>query len=245
MENNEILTNESILAGHSDVEKAAYLAAVASIATADQQASQEEIDYSTALCETAELPEAQKQTVLNAAMETDGIELKRSLDVLKNSQLKYSLVTDLMSFAKADSDYNEPEQQYVQKIAQYLGVDQHQFSLLDQFAENVAANSPASVQDAAEPSFFSTSGLKEKMQKAGINPSTLIKGLIAIAGPIILSRVLSGRRGSSSGGLGNLGGMFGGSGGGGGLGSLIGMLSGGRGFGSTGGLLDRVLGGRF
>jgi hypothetical protein len=68
-----------------------------------------------------------------------------------------------------------------------------------------------------------------------------MKGVLAIAAPMIIGRMLGGRsRGGLGGGLGGmlgggLGGMLGGGGGlggmmggGGGLGSLIGMLSGGR-----------------
>ena len=242
MEKNETILNETLLNGQDDLEKTAYLSAIASLATADKQASEEELEYITALCDNAGLTNGFKQTVIRAAGDTEGIELKRSLDVLKNSQLKYSLVTDLIAFAKADNNYHEGEQQYVQKIAQYLDVDQQQFALLDQFAGNIST-APPSGETMAEPSYFSSSGLKDKLQKAGINTNTLFKGLLAIAGPIILSRILSGRRRNTSGLPGNLGGMFGGSGGG--LGSLIGMLSGGRGLGSMGGLLGRVLGGRY
>src|SRR5262245_43106661 len=99
MEKNEGVMTESILQGHSDQEKAAYLAAIASIATADKQASPEEMNYITKLCEAAGLPDEQKQRVLKAAKEISGEELKQSLDILNNSQLKYSLITDLMAFA--------------------------------------------------------------------------------------------------------------------------------------------------
>jgi|KBSSwiStaDraftv2_1062776.scaffolds.fasta_scaffold38031_1 uncharacterized tellurite resistance protein B-like protein len=243
MEKNETLVSESILQGHSDEEKAAYLGAIASIATADKQASPEELEYIANLCEAASLPDELNQRVLNAAKEVSGDELKRSLDILKNSELKYSLVTDLMAFAKSDNNYSEEESQYVQRVAQYLGVDQKQLSLLNQFADSVkTSDTPA--QEVAEPGFLS--GLKEKMQSAGINPGTLFKGLIAIAGPILLAKMFSRRRSGGSGGgmLGGLGGILGGAGMMGGLGSLIGMLGGGRGMGSTGGLLGRVLGGK-
>jgi hypothetical protein len=85
------------------------------------------------------------------------------------------------------------------------------------------------------------------MKGAGINTGTLFKGLIAIAGPILLAKMFSRGRGSSTGGgaLSGLGGILAGAGIAGGLGSLIGMLGGGKGMGSTGGLLDRVLGGKF
>jgi uncharacterized tellurite resistance protein B-like protein len=243
MEKNEDLVAESILEGHSDQEKAAYLCAIASIATADKEASPEELEYISNLCEAASLTDAQKQNVLNAAKEISGDELKRSLDILKNSELKYSLITDLMAFAKSDNNYSEEESQYVLRVSQHLGVDQKQFSLLNQFADNVKT-SDVTPQGIAEPGFLS--GLKEKMQSAGINTGTLFKGLIAIAGPILLSKMFSrGRSGSGGGMFGGLGGILAGAGMMGGLGSLIGMLGGGRGMGSTGGLLDRVLGGRF
>ena len=109
MEKSEALLSESILQGHSDQEKAAYLAAIASIATADKQASPEELEYITQLCEAADISDAEKQKVLNAAKEISGEELKRSLDILKDSQLKYSLITDLMAFAKSDANYSEEE----------------------------------------------------------------------------------------------------------------------------------------
>jgi uncharacterized tellurite resistance protein B-like protein len=243
MEKNEALISESILDGHSDQEKTAYLAAIASIATADKQATPEELEYINQLCDAADLRDEQRQQVLNAATETAGEELKRSLDILKNSQLKYSLVTDLMAFAKSDSNYSEEESQYISRVAQQLGVDQQQFALLNQFADNVKTSDP--VSDVQDPGFLS--GIKEKMQKAGINTGTLFKGLIAIAGPILLSRMFSrrGSGGSGGGALGGLGKILAGAGIAGGIGSLIGMLGGGRGMGSTGGLLDRVLSGKF
>ena len=242
MEKNETLVSESILQGHSDEEKAAYLGAIASIATADKQASPEELEYIANLCEAASLPDELNQRVVNAAKEVSGDELKRSLDILKNSELKYSLITDLMAFAKSDNNYSEEESQYVQRVAQYLGVDQKQFSLLNQFADSVkTSDTPA--EEVAKPSFLS--GLKEKMQSAGINPGSLFKGLIAIAGPVLLAKMFSRRSGGSGGGvLGGLGGILAGAGMMGGLSSVIGMLSGGRGMGSTGGLLGRVLGGK-
>jgi uncharacterized tellurite resistance protein B-like protein len=233
------MTNQqSILEGHSDLEKGAYLGAIASIATADREATQDELEHISQLCDAANLSEEQKQLVLQASSELSGEELNRCLDVLKKSNLKYSLVTDLIAFAKADNNYSELEQQNVQKIAQYLGVDQKQFSLLDQFAEKASAtNLPA--EEISKPSFLSSLGLQDKMQNAGINTGGLFKSLLGFAGPMILGGLLSNAMNRRTGGFG--GGFM--PGGQGGLGSLIGMLSGGRGFGSTGGLLGRIIGG--
>lgn len=229
--------NKKFLEGHSDIEKGAYLGAIASIATADRQASEEEIEYLTSLCQAADLSEPQTQAVIKAATELHGKELTRCLDILKNSDLRFSLIADLMAFAKSDNDYSEAEQESIGEIAEYLQVDQHQFSLLDQFADK-ATTSNASPEEMAHPSFLSSLGLKDKLENEGINGGSLLRSLAGIAGPMVLggllSRGLSGRSsvGRSSGGL--LGG--------GGLSSIIGMLSGGRGMSSTGGLLGRILG---
>lgn len=250
--------NESttVLEGSSDEEKGAYLGAIASIATADRQASSEEIEYITALCDAADISDTQKQAVISAATELTGEELNKCLDILKSSNLRYSLVTDIIAFAKADGNYNEEEQQHVQNIAEHLQVDKKQFSLLNEFT-NKASESNIPAEEKAKPSFLSSLGISDKMQNAGINPNGLLKGLLGIAGPVVLSSILSGalrRHGRSAGMFGNRvgGGMLGGGmmGGGsmmrgGGLGSLIGMLSGGRGFRNSGGLLGRVLGGGF
>src|SRR5690242_17660819 len=93
---------DRILEGVRDIEKGAYLGAIASIASADRSASTLEMQYLTDLCDRANLSERQKEAVLRAATDESGQDLVACLDVLKTSDLKYSLVTDLMSFAKAD-----------------------------------------------------------------------------------------------------------------------------------------------
>ena len=229
--------NEKILEGSSDLEKGAYLGAIASIATADRQASEEEMEYIAKLCEAAELSPQQQAAVMRAATELSSDELIRCLDILKKSDLRFSLVTDLMAFAKSDENYNESEQENVAKIADYLDVNEQQFSLLDQFAEKTKTLD-VTPQETHKPDFLSSLGFKDKLQGAGINGGGLLKGLIGFAAPMILSGLLSrgrGRRSSAVNGSSG-GGLFRG----GGLGSLIGMLNGGRGFGSTGGLLGKI-----
>ena len=98
------MENTHVLEGYSDQEKGAYLGAVASIATADRSASEEEMQYIVALCDAADISEQQKEAVIRAASELSGDELKKCLDILKNSELKYSLVTDIIAFAKADNN---------------------------------------------------------------------------------------------------------------------------------------------
>lgn len=234
---------QAILDNYSDEEKGAYLTAIASIATADTQVSEEEIEGITALCQSASLSEERTQEVLSAAETTDSEKLRRSLDIIKGSDLKYALVADLIAFAKLDSDYSEAEQKSVQSISEYLGVNQNQFSLLNQFTDQ-AANAQVSPEDVKKPGFLSSLGIEDKMKSAGINTGGFLKSLLTIAAPMILTKMITGgirrNRTASSGG-----GMFGNSRGGigGGIGSVISMLNGGRGFGNAGGLLGKLFGG--
>lgn len=245
------MAEKQILEGYSNLEKGAYLGAIASIATADRQASEAELEHLDTLSEAAGLDADQSAMIRRAATELQGDELNRCLDVLKNSDLRFSLVTDCIAFAESDGDYGAEEKARIAQMASYLGVDQKQFSLLDQFAHEAKAQA-TDPERAASPQFLESSGLGQKMQAAGINTSGLLKGMLGVVGPLVLAGMLSGgrRRGGLFGGmLGGLGGglLGGGLGGlGGGLGSLTGMLGGGpfrnSGFGRRGGILGGLFG---
>ena len=248
----------TILEGYSDEEKGAYLGAIASLATADRQASEEELSYLEALSESADLSDEQKKLITDAAnSQMSDADLKRCLDVLKKSELRFSLVSDIIAFAEADQSYSEDEKQTVQKIAQYLGVNQQQFSVLDQFTKKAVQEAPMQAealqtQQTSPTNFLDSLGFGDKLKNAGINSNSLLKGALGILGPIILGRMLSGggRRGGGMGGMFGGGSSMGGLGGGllgglmgGGGGLLGGLLGGGRGFGGAGGMLGRILGG--
>lgn len=234
-------SEQTVLDGYSDLEKGAYLGAIASLATADHVASDEEIGHIRELCDAARLSEIQKEYVIRAATELTGKDLERCLDVLKNSRLRYSLVTDLIAFAKSDGSYTPDEERNISNMAKYLGLDSKQFSLLDQFTDK-ASEAKEKGQEVSDPSFLASGGMKNKMQDAGIDTGSLFKGLLGIAGPMILAGMLSGGMGRRRSMFG--GGMMGGSMMGGGLGSIIGMMSGGRVYRNSGGLLGRMFGGR-
>lgn len=239
---------ELLLKDYSDQEKGAYLGAVASIATADHSASEEELEHLMALADSAGLSVEQKEAVRTAAIETSPDELRRSIEILRTSELRFSLVTDLISFAKADNHYSEEEKATIESIAKQLDINNQQFSLLDEFADKTS-NVQAEPQQLEQHGFLSSldlDGLKDRLSKSGINVGSLTKGLLGVAGPMILAALVrKGLGGRSGGGLGGmLGGLLGGGGSnsmGGGFGSLIGMLNGGRGFGKSGGLLGKIL----
>ena len=253
----------TILEGYSDLEKGAYLGAIASISTADRSATAEELSYLEALCDSAALSNEQKEVIMEAASsQMSDNDLKRCLDVLKTSDLRFSLVSDVIAFAQSDKSYSEEEKQDVAKIAEYLGVNQQQFSLLDQFTKKAVEEAPKQAdalesEQTSPANFLDGLGFGEKLKGAGINTSSLLKGALGILGPIMLAKMFSsrnrgggmfgGNNNNSTGSGGLLGGLLGGGlgsllGGGGGL--LGGILGGGRGFGNAGGMLGRILGRR-
>jgi tellurite resistance protein len=250
----------TILEGYSDQEKGAYLGAIASIATADRSASEEELSYLEALTESANLSEQQSSLIRQAATtQMSDADLKRCLDVLKGSELRFSLVSDIIAFAESDQNYSAEEKQNVEQIAQYLGVNQEQFSVLNQFTQKAVQEAPKQAealqsQQTTPNNFLGGLGFGDKLKGAGINTDSLFKGALGIIGPMLLMKMFSGGRRSRGGMGGGMlgGGMLGGGGLGGGLlgglmggggGLLGGLLGGGRGFGGAGGMLGRILGG--
>lgn len=192
---------ETLLQNYSDEEKGAYLGAIASIATADRQATEEELEYITALADSAELSEAQKAAVVQAANGLSAEDLKRCLDILKGSELRFSLVTDMITFAESDQNYSAEEKASVEKIAQYLGVNQEQFSVLNQFVKQTNASN-VTPEEVQKPGFLDSLGLGDKMRSAGINSNTLMRTVLGIAGPMVLASMF--RRRGGGGGLGGM-----------------------------------------
>jgi uncharacterized tellurite resistance protein B-like protein len=257
----------SLLKDYPIEEKAAYLAALATMASADGQASPEELEFLRLMGEASELPESVQQEVEQVAQNPSQISLQKCLDELKKSQLRFSFITDIVSFAKSDGQYTTEEKQRIQEMAAYLGVDQKQFSLLNQFVEK-ADEAQQKGEDPTSSSFLNKSGFGDMFKNAGISPQ-MVQGMLGVVGPLVIANMLRGGRnrgGRAGSGMmgGLLGGLLGGgmmgSGGGmmgggiprrGGLGSMVsvlGGLNGRKGYGSVGsggigGLLGGLLGG--
>jgi uncharacterized tellurite resistance protein B-like protein len=235
-------TTGQLLEGHSDIEKGAYLSAIASLATADRHATEDEVIELNELCEAAGLSSEQKQMVMHATSDLEGTDLNRCLDVLKNSELKYSLIADLMTFAKVDKEYSEAEQKCINKIAKYLGLNDRQKEALDNFATAAIQEKQPEVTDTSK-GFLPFSAIGEKLKSSGINASGLLRGVLGFAAPMLLaSMVRKGVSGINSWrsnlqGAGR--GLFGGTGR---LGSILGMFTGARSFATSRGWLSRALG---
>lgn len=228
-----------LLQNYSEAEKTAYLSAIASLATADRQASAPETEFLQRLTQQAGLSGGAAQQVLAAAQDSSNQSIQQNLDALKGSDLRFSLITDLISFARADGAYSNDEEAMVSKMASYLGVNAEQKATLESVVDQ-AANVPHDAQDPNKQGFLS--GLGDKLGNVGIPKGALMAGLLGVVAPMVISRVMGGGSGQAQGQpSGTMGGMLGGllgggQGGGSSMGGLLGGLLG-------GGLLSSVLGG--
>ena len=235
--------NTQLLQNYSEAEKTAYLSAIASLATADRSASGAETQFLQALAQQAGLSGGATQQVLAAAQDSNNQSIQQNLDALKSSDLRFSLVTDLISFARADGAYANDEEAMIGKMSQYLGINSEQQQTLENVVDQ-AASVPHDPQDPAKEGFLSSIG--DKLSSVGIPKGALMAGLLGVVAPMVISKVMSGGgqnqgygdqdSGSSSGGGllgGSLGGLLGGAAHS-GMGSLLGGL---LGSGMLGGLL--------
>ncbi len=235
--------NTQLLQNYSEAEKIAYLCAVASLATADREASPAEGEFLQALSQQAGLSAEGVQQVVAAARDANNQGIQRQLDVLKSSDLRFSLVTDLISFARADGSYANDEEAMITKMSTYLGINPEQRQTLETVVDqaNTVAHDP---QDPAKEGFFSSIG--DKLSNVGIPKGALMAGLLGVVAPMVLSRVMGGGQQQtagygneqSGGGGGMLGGLMGS-----GMGGLLGGAAQSGMGGLLGGLLGSVMGG--
>ncbi|GGG44031.1 TerB family tellurite resistance protein [Hymenobacter glacieicola] len=225
------MNDTQLLQNYSDQEKAAYLSVIASLASADREASAAEIEFLQQLAHQANLSGGATQQVLSAAKDASNESIKGNLDALRSSDLRFSLVTDLISFARADGAYSNTEEEMVNKIAAYLGINQQQTQVLEQVVDQ-AAQVPHDANDPAKQGFLG--GITDKLSNVGIPKGALMAGLLGVVAPMVISKVMN-RGGGMPGGGGLLGGMTGG-------GSMGGLL-GGAAQSGMGGLLGGLLGG--
>jgi tellurite resistance protein len=238
MQENTMQENQNqILEGYSNREKGAYLGAIASLATADRAASADELEHLEELADAADLSQDQTAAVMRAATELDGKSLTECLDILKKSELRFSLVADLIAFAEIDNNYSPEERANIDSITSYLGVNKTQFGVLDQFVQRTT-QSHKTPEEITRPGFLESLGLKEQFSKAGISLNSSTRGLLGMLGPILLGGLLgrsmrkgSARPRSSTGFPGGFGG----------LGSIFSALNGRPSAPQFGGLLKRLL----
>ena len=224
------MLNSTPLKSYTTAERKAYIQAIASIATADRTASAAELEYLSILSTEIGLSESDKESIIKSGEDTSDDNLFQSIAVLKNSELRFSLLAELINLAESDNEYHDEEKKSVEKIANFLNINPQQFEALSDFVDETK-NGDMTPEAASDPNFMRFSGIQEKLKASGIDIGSLAKGFMATLGPLILAKVMGGRRpGGLRSGMGS-----------GGLGSLISGLGGASGSFRPGGLLGNIL----
>lgn len=253
--------------------RTSYLVILTSVATANRQNSQEEVAFMKQMCQAAQLSQASVQQVIKAMQNPSAADFSRHTQVLKNDDLRFSLVADIINLAYADGDIDADELQQIKNINRALNITDEQFDALSSYIKkannsaeqqegtpgwgNIAGNSGGGVSDFLGKSglagMFSQANIPSKNFQSGSTIGTVLTGLAAnfLQGQVGANQ----QQGNSGGGLdlgsiagSLLGGMGnkqqGNSGGQSGLGGMLsGILSSQQGQAAIGGLISQALGG--
>jgi len=183
-------TEKQIWQGYSDTEKVAYLSAVTSIATAGRQANDAEVAFVRRLGQQMGLPAQQLTRVEQAASDTTTEALPGYLEKLRESDLKYALLADIISYAKADGQFTPDEKNRVRHIAAYLDIEQAQFAALNRFTDDSFRFSGGFDESRRN-------SLNEEFSQAGLSTVTLQRMLAAVE-PLLQGQFGHSDRGSAT-----------------------------------------------
>ncbi len=133
------------LLNYSEGEKSAYLTLLASVATADHENSEGEMAFMQQMCAVSDISEKCANEVTAAMTNPASVDFSAHIANLKDSELKFSLIADIINMVNADGDMDANEVAHVNKLNQALGISQEQFDVMREYVEK--ANSQAKQQE--------------------------------------------------------------------------------------------------
>jgi uncharacterized tellurite resistance protein B-like protein len=178
--------NPTEFLSQSEDVKTSYLCIMAAISSADHSNSPEEIAFMEQMGAVAGLSDSAKAEITNALKNTASVDLQGHINKFKGNQLRFALVSDILSLAFKDGDMSGNEAAQVRQIASQLDISNEQFDALLKYVES--ANEEAkktngnALMDAngqpKQPSgdFLEKIGLKGVFDKLGIPVGQFING---------------------------------------------------------------------
>ena len=256
---------DNALLTHDENFRTSYLVLLTSVATANHKNTPEEVAFMQQMCQAAQLPEAGVQQVIKAMQSPSTAHFAEHAQVLKNDDLRFSLVADIINLAYADGNVDADELQQIKSVNGAMNITDQQFETLNAYVQkaNNAAAEQEGTPSGGNNGFLAKSGLEGQFSQANIpadnfqSGSTIGSVLSNLAANFLQGQVGGGnqQQGNSGGGLdlGNIagsliGGMMNNKGGAGqqqgGLGGMIGnILSSDQGKAAIGGLISHALSG--
>jgi|SaaInlV_200m_DNA_2_1039689.scaffolds.fasta_scaffold39663_2 uncharacterized tellurite resistance protein B-like protein len=129
------------LEGYSENEQIAYLSILSAMCYVDKEFSDKEKRQLEILLNQLKISDAGKAKIFSSIFglqQEDKFVHIETIHDLGNTELKYTLISDLCLFALADSDFSDQEYQYILGIGAVLGVTQEQIDAIKSIQENLA-----------------------------------------------------------------------------------------------------------
>lgn len=114
-------------------ERVDFLVVVASMAAADGEIAASEFQKLREMCKILELGADEIGQVMAAAEKPDGVRIREVTGRLRSSELRFTLMTDLLFMAYADDKFVEAEQRETRALADALGIADAQLAALEKY----------------------------------------------------------------------------------------------------------------
>jgi len=118
---------------YPEAERRDYLTVVASMAFADGEVSPEETKRIETMCEDFKLSEGSREQVHESAAKPNAAELGLILSRLRDSELRFALVVDLIDVATADGTVATGEEAELDSLAEELGITHGQLAMFKRY----------------------------------------------------------------------------------------------------------------
>ncbi len=125
---------------YAENERVVYLSILSAICYVDKEFSDKEKHQLDVLLEQLEISDEGKSKIYSSIFglqHEDKIANLEAFQELDNTELKYTLISDLCLFALSDSTFSDEEYQYILGIGAILGITQEQVDAIKSIQENL------------------------------------------------------------------------------------------------------------
>ena len=130
---------EHPLCGYPEDQKIDYISLVGSIASADGSVTDDELSQLRQYCETIGIGGMGIGLVLSALEAPEVIDVQAMVKRLSHTDLRFTLVTDMLFMAYADGTFSSEEYQKILTIAEKLDVSPHHINIIKAYISAVIA----------------------------------------------------------------------------------------------------------
>lgn len=157
---------------YSEEQRAAYLTVLSTLAMVDGEVDEEEAQLIEQMCKDSKLSFNNKMQVLNGLYKPDEVDLKPVLDSLKDTNLKFSLVADILKLVQADGEFTPDEVKQVALLKSSMLLSDAQFDAVNNYVDLATSMTSEGITN----DFLEKAGLDKKFAELGIPADTFSAG---------------------------------------------------------------------